>query len=144
MEYHYFPPSESIILSGNQPAPGNWHTTPSKCPSTFASAQKSGKKSPSRPIRIFPTTEPKPGNQSHDFLIPARFGTWSGRRHPNAGSVGASARRSDKPDRLPAPRERFAGAVDRCAAATRHPHARPLHVAPADPPALVIAYFDIT
>jgi len=104
----YFPPSESIILSANQPAPGNWHTTPSKCPSTFASAQKSGKKSPSRPIRIFPATEPKPGNPTHDFLIPARFGTWSERRHSHAGSVGAPASRSDKPDRLPALGERSA------------------------------------
>ena len=113
-------------------------------PSTFASAQKSGKKSPSRPIRILPATEPKPGNPTHDFLIPARFGIWSGRRHPHAGSVGAPASRSDKPDRLPAPRERSGGAVDRCAAATRHPHARHMQVAPADPPALVIAYVDMT
>jgi hypothetical protein len=82
--------------------------------------------------------------QTHDFLIPARFGIWSGRRHPHAGSVGAPASRSDKPDRLPAPRERSGGAVDQCAAATRRPHARHMHVAPADPPALVIAYFDIT
>jgi len=92
-----------------------------------------------RPIRIFPATEAKSGNPTHDFLIPLHFGTWSGRRHPHAGSVGAPASRSDKPDRLPAPRERSGGAVDRCAAATRH-----MHVAPADPPALVIAYFDIT
>ena len=40
-----------------------------------------GKRSPSRPLRIFPATEPKPGNPIHDFLISARFGTWCGRRH---------------------------------------------------------------
>ncbi len=113
-------------------------------PSTFVSAQKSGKKSPSRPIRIFPATEPKLGNQTHDFLIPARFGTWSKRRHPHAGSVGAPASRSDKPDRLPAPRERSGGAVDRCAAATRHPHAPPCMLHPLISTGAWIAYFDIT
>ena len=64
--------------------PSNWHTTPSKCPSTFASARKSGKRSLSRPLRIFPATEPKPGNPTHDFLIPARFEIWSERRHKRA------------------------------------------------------------
>lgn len=28
--------------------------------------------------------EPKPGSPIHDFLMPARFGTWSGRRHKRA------------------------------------------------------------
>jgi hypothetical protein len=42
------------ILSTDQPAPSNSHTTTGKYPSTFASVQKSGKRSPSRPMRIFP------------------------------------------------------------------------------------------
>jgi len=47
----------------------------------FASTQKCEKRSPSQPMRIFPATEPKPGNPTHDFLIPARFMIWSGCRH---------------------------------------------------------------
>ncbi|HEY6288439.1 MAG TPA: DUF72 domain-containing protein [Nitrospiraceae bacterium] len=31
-----------------------------------------------------PATEPKPGNPTRDFLIPARFETWSGRPHKRA------------------------------------------------------------
>lgn len=40
----------------------------------IASTQKCEKKSPSQPMRIFPATEPKPGNPIHDFLIPVHSG----------------------------------------------------------------------
>ena len=86
----------------------------------------------------------KAGKPNPRFLDTGSFRDFVCAPAPARRLRGAPASRSDKPDRLPAPRERSGGAVDRCAAATRHPHARHMHVAPADPPALVIAYFDIT
>ena len=79
-----FAPSTSTILSIVRPVPGNLHTTRGKSLKISASVPRSGKKSPSRPLRIFPATEPKPGNPTHDFLIPARFEIWSERRHKRA------------------------------------------------------------
>ena len=79
-----FAPSASPILSIARPVPCNLHNTRGKSLKISASVPRTGKKSPSRPLRIFPVTEPKPGNPTHDFLISVRFKTWSGRRHKRA------------------------------------------------------------
>ena len=61
MAFRSFAPSVSAIPSIARPVPCNLHTMRGKSPKISASVPRSGKRSPSRPLRIFPATEPKPG-----------------------------------------------------------------------------------
>src|SRR6185295_6960923 len=84
MVFRFFAPSALTIHSIARPAPRNSRTMRVKSQKTSGSAPKSGKTSPSRPMHIFPATERKQGSPIHDFSMPARFGTLSGRRRKRA------------------------------------------------------------
>src|SRR6185295_7843377 len=53
-------------------------------PEGSVSVLRSGRRLLLRPLRIFPATEPKPGNPIHDFLMPVCFETWGGPLHTRA------------------------------------------------------------
>lgn len=58
-ERRYFPPSASTIHSTARPAPSNWHTTQSKCPSTVYASRRRGEIEQSVPSPLFPSSASK-------------------------------------------------------------------------------------
>src|SRR6185436_2801475 len=84
MESYSFVPSASTTPSIVRPVRRNLRTMRNKSQKISASVLRSGKRSRSRPLQIFPATEPKLGNPIHDFLMPVCFETWYGHRHTRA------------------------------------------------------------